>query len=110
MFVLSQTYEAAITQLTQRLGEAGLRVLRTFDLQSACADQPGGICPHHGTAPCNCQMTVLLVYARDGLPVSLVVHGCDGQTWLSVEDVPQQITDPSLEATIMQALVVCLER
>ncbi len=110
MFVLSQAYETAITQLTHHLGEAGLHVLRTFDLKSACADQPGGICPHHGTAPCNCQMTILLIYAHDGLPVSLAVHGCDGQTWLSVEDGPQQPSDSHLAAALMQALAVCVER
>ncbi len=107
MFVLYQDYEAAIAQIMQLLARSNLQVERTFDLKSACADHPGGVCPHHGTAPCNCQMTVLLIYRANNesaVPIGLTVHGCDGQTWLSIVDIPEQQPDPQLEATIIQAL------
>jgi hypothetical protein len=108
MFVLYQEYEAAIAQIIRLLARSKLQVTRTFDLKSACADRPGGICPHHGTAPCTCQMTVLLIYDQNdesGAPVGLTVHGCDGQTWLSGVDIPQQQADPQLETRIIGALM-----
>ncbi len=104
MLIVRQRYEEAIAQATQLLIEAGLQVVRTFDLRSACADQPGGVCPHHGTAPCNCQLAVLLVYGQAETPAALMVHSCDDQTWFSVVNVPQQRADPQLESTIVQAM------
>ncbi len=104
MLALRQEYEAMIAQVTRFLVGADLRVVRTFDLKAACAEQPGGVCPHHGTAPCNCQLSVLLVYSQASDPITLTVHQCDGQTWLSLVDGPQQRADPLLEARILQAL------
>jgi hypothetical protein len=49
-------------------------------------------------------MVVLLVYASDRRPISLVAHGYNGQTWFSVVDTPQQRADPRLEAAIRRAL------
>ncbi len=103
MLVWRQEYERAITQATQRLARAGMEVVRTFDLKSACAD-PSGVCPHHGTAPCNCQMAILLVYGAASQPATLMVHGCDEQTSFSLVDVPQQPTDPETEMAILRAI------
>jgi hypothetical protein len=82
-----------------------LRVFRTFDLQLVRRAQVNCPCPHHGTAQCNCQMVVLLVYDGRSEFVSLVVHGHSGQTWFSIVDTPQQRADPRLEAAIRLALV-----
>ena len=103
MLVWRQEYERAITLVTKRLGGAGFQVVRTFDLKSACADQ-SGICPHHGTAPCNCQMAILLVYGATPQPGTLMVHGCGDQTSFSLVDIPQQPTDPEMELVILRAL------
>ena len=96
--------EAANTQAVQILSSAGLQVVRSFDLRSACADHAECTCPHHGTAQCTCQFVVLLVYGQSGAPMSLVVHGHDGQAWLSFVDTPQQPADMRLAAKIAQAL------
>ncbi len=104
MLALHREYEATVAQITQYLCEADLRVVRTFDLKAACAEHPGGVCPHHGTAPCNCQLSVLLVYGQAANPITLTVHHCDGQTWLSLVNGPQQQADPLLETRIVQAL------
>ena len=104
MLIWRQGYEAAIGQAIRLLSNAGLEVVRTFDLQSACADQPGGVCPHHGTAPCNCQLAVLLVYGQAEAPAALLAHSCDGQTWFSVVDGPLQRADPQLESAIERAM------
>jgi len=103
MLVWRRDYETAIRQATHRLVGAGLQVVRTFDLKSACADS-SGVCPHHGTAPCNCQMAILLVYGAAAQPATLMVHGCDGQTSFSLVDVPQQPTDPEIESAILRAI------
>jgi hypothetical protein len=48
-------------------------------------------------------MVVLLVYGTTEEPVTLILHGSDGQTWLSiVESQPQ--TDARLMNTIQQTL------
>jgi hypothetical protein len=104
MLIVRQGYEEAIAQAVRLLANAGLEVVRTFDLQSACADQPGGVCPHHGTAPCNCQLAVLLVYGQAEAPAALVAHSCDGQTWFSVVTGPLQRADPQLESAIERAM------
>jgi len=75
-------------QLSRDLGAAGLRVTRSFDLQSArhaLRDPESCSCPHHGTAECTCQYVVLLVDAGAGSPLTLVAHGHDGMTRLSMD-------------------------
>jgi hypothetical protein len=108
--ILEQSCEVAIEWLIRQITQAGMNVVRTFDLQVARLAQSGCTCPHHGTDQCDCQMVVLLVYSNTGdthgerNPVSLVAHGYNGQTWLSVIDTPQQRADPRLEAAIRLAL------
>jgi len=101
---LEQPHDAAIAWVVGQISEAGLHVLRTFDLQLACLANTERACPQHGTDQCDCQMVVLLVYGDNYHPISLVAHSHDGKTWLSLVDTPQQRADPRLEATIRQAL------
>lgn len=75
------------SQLVERLLAAGLHVTRSFDLQSArqaLRDPAGCPCPHHGTAECTCQYMVLLVDDGAGLPLTIVAHGHDQETHLSI--------------------------
>ncbi len=102
---LDQPCEQAVAWLKEQVCMAGLSVMRTFDLQVARQAQSQCACPHHGTDQCDCQMVVLLVYQGDRQPVTLVVHGYNGQTEISVVDTPQQRADPALEAHIRQSLV-----
>lgn len=81
-----------------------MSILRTFDLRTAQFSQADCSCPHHGTEQCDCQMIVLLVYAGDRGPVSLVAHGYEGKTWFSIVDTPQQHADSDLFAFIQQTL------
>jgi hypothetical protein len=48
---------------------------------------------------CDCQMVVLLVYGKENLPVSLVAHGHNGQTWFSLVEFLYG-TNTHLEAQI----------
>jgi hypothetical protein len=95
----------AVDWVSHRLSQAGLEVLRTFDLQVARPVMKDCPCPHHGTDQCDCQMVVLLVYPASKQPVSMIAHGYNGQTWFSVVDTPQQRADPDLEAIIQRVLI-----
>ena len=96
--------DEATAQAVQLLSSVDLQVVRSFDLRSARMAHAECTCPHHGTAQCTCQFVVLLVYGQGGAPMSLVVHGHDGKTWLSLVDTPQQPADMKLAAKIAQAL------
>jgi hypothetical protein len=97
---LERPCDAAVEWLTDRFSQAGLRVMRTFDLQVARHAQVICPCPHHGTEQCDCQMVVLLIYASNQQPMTIIAHGYNNRTWFSVVDTPQQRADPHLEGTI----------
>jgi hypothetical protein len=97
--------EEAVSLVIQQLDNAGMFVVRTFDLKVALLPQTDCPCPYHGTEQCDCQMIVLLVYADGGNPVSLVAHGSEGKTWISLVNNPQQHADSELFAIIQQNLL-----
>lgn len=94
----------AVSWLVDKIRQVGLSVIRTFDLKAAVNAQIACPCPHHGTDICDCQMVVLLVYSGVAEPITLIAHGYNHQTWISVVDTPQQRADPSLEAAIRQVV------
>ncbi len=85
----------AVLRLTSSLSELGYHVTRSFDLQIARAELRAPEecpCPHHGSAACTCQYVVLLVNRPGEAPATLVIHGHDNRTLVSVErrqDGPQ---------------------
>ena len=103
---LNHPGDKSLVWLKERLATANLRVIQTFDLHSArhaLADCP---CPHHGTDQCDCQMVVLLVYANAAEPATLILHGNDGQTWLSLVEHPDQPVNKDAILGIRQALEI----
>jgi hypothetical protein len=83
--------EQVISELVKALQRRGLRVMITFDLQLARANQVDCQCPHHGTERCTCQYAVLLAYARRGQSAvyrTITIHGRDRQVWLSLLKSP----------------------
>ena len=104
--MLEISSDEAITWFTRHASRAGLRVVRTFDLQTARHDLADCPCPHHGTEHCDCQMAVLLVYGGYSRPVSMIAHSYDGKTRFSMVDNPQQRADPNLERSIRQAFSI----
>jgi hypothetical protein len=99
---LNYSCDEALQWLSRNLKLSGLRVMRTFDLHDARQGLEDCPCPHHGTSECDCQMIVLLVYGETSEPATLILHGNDGQTWLSLVDNPSQHTDPSIQLLIKQ--------
>ena len=101
---LNEDCETAVANVTARLSDSGLRVVRSFDLQSACVSYPSQTCPHHGQGSCDCQLVILMVYDTEGQPDSLVLHTCDGQTQVSLAAIPGRINIAGLEKRIRAAL------
>ena len=101
---LNCSCDEALQWSSKNLMQSGLRVMRTFDLHTARHALEDCPCPHHGTSECDCQMLVLLVYGETLEPATLILHGNDGQTWLSIVDTPNQKTNANTVATIKNAL------
>jgi hypothetical protein len=95
--------ETVIRQVTENLEAAGLRVVRSFDLRSACASFADNVCPHHGTAPCDCQLVILFIYGA-GAPASLILHSHRGQTELQWDEAPETRPSQDWQAFILQAM------
>lgn len=101
---VTQSCDETLQWTNKQLMEAGLRSVQTFDLHAARVGLHGCSCPNHGTMECDCQMVVLLVYGKAREPVTLILHGNDGQTWLSIAENSRQSSDPRLSAEIKEAL------
>lgn len=104
ILTLQADSQTAIEHSIQRLGHSGFQVMRSFDLKVARAAHVGCTCPHHGTDQCDCQMVVLLVYGQDETPVTLVIHGHDDQTQITLVDTPEQRPSPQLVNLIRQTI------
>lgn len=102
---LDQPSERVLTWINKKLSRAGFRVMQTFDLNVARRAHPDCPCPHHGTADCNCQMIVLLVYRNKSAPVTLVIHSQDGKTSLSLTNQVGGRSNEYIAAAIRRALV-----
>jgi hypothetical protein len=92
--------------LKKQLSQNGWKVLQTFELQDARLGSADCACPHHGTQQCDCDMVVFLVYAREQEPVTLILHGSDGQTRLSFADDPNHKVNAGSVTAIRQALEI----
>jgi hypothetical protein len=101
---LNEPCDEVLPWLKQCLAAANLHVVQTFDLHDARHALVDCSCPHHGTDQCDCQMVVLLVYTGESWPATLILHGNDGRTWLSLVDRPGQPANAQAAAAIRQAL------
>jgi hypothetical protein len=105
-FSINHSNDEALQWTKKQLLQAGLRPIQTFDLHAARAGSHDCPCPNHGTDECDCQMVILLVYGNANEPVTLILHGNDGKTWVSIADNPQQRANSKLLAVIQQAFDV----
>lgn len=94
-----------VLQVTKtRLSQAGLSTVQTFNLNTARLGLHKCCCPNHGTEACDCQMIVLLVYGGAPEPETLILHGNNGQTWISIADFAVQRGDTKLVGHIRDVL------
>lgn len=103
---INHSCDEALQWSKQQLLQANLRAVQTFDLHTARLAMPDCPCPNHGTEECDCQMVVLLVYGKVAEPATLILHGNDGQTWISIVNDPQQRVSTKMMTLIQQALEV----
>jgi hypothetical protein len=102
--VLRKPCDEAVPWAASKLEQVGLQAMRTFDLQAARLAHLDCSCPHHGTAQCNCQMVVMLVYHKDSKPATMVIHGNEETSWFYLINQPQQPIDQAHEKSIREAL------
>src|SRR5512140_2678676 len=104
-FRLDRSWSDVLPLLRGSLEGLGLRLVETFDLQTARLALTGCTCPYHGTADCDCQMVVLMVYGEAAAPAALMLHGNDGQTWVSLPETGARgAPDPLLEQALELAV------
>ena len=103
--VLDQTCDHVLTWVKGQLTGSDFRVVQTFDLQIARMAHPDCPCPHHGTEDCNCQMVVLLVYGKQDEPSTLVIHGQDRRSWVSLVAPVGKRANQHLEAVVRRVLI-----
>jgi len=103
---VNHSCDEALQWTKKLLLQARLRPIQTFDLHTARVGLHNCPCPNHGTDECDCQMVVVLVYGKAAEPATLILHGNDGQTWLSIVDDPRQRADAKLITAIQQALEI----
>ena len=102
--IFNKNCDEAVPWAVHKLESAGFQAMRTFDLQAARHAHLDCACPHHGTAECNCQMVVLLVYQANNPPASLLIHGSDETSSFFLVNTPQQSISPTMERNIQDAL------
>jgi hypothetical protein len=102
------TANEIVVRLTRRLSNAGYQVTRSFDLQSARSelrapeDCP---CPNHGSAACTCQYVVLLVNTEGEAPTTLVIHGHDDRTLVTIGGSADREPAELLEQAIRELMI-----
>ncbi len=76
--------DAVADRLVEVFEAHGLRIYPSFDLKVALEQLPQCGCPYHGQDLCTCQYVVWLVYGSNAEPVLVVLHGRDGETWITL--------------------------
>ena len=101
---LELPWNETVRRVVEIMNSAGMQVVRSFNLRSARALIPDCACPHHNTTECDCQYIVLLVYGIDMIPMTLVVHGYDGLSWVLLADNAHQADNHQSKSTMIQLL------
>lgn len=102
--VIHFSWDVAVQAVRTILARQGLAVVPSFDLRSALASHADCPCPHHGTADCDCQFIVLLVYGQAETPVVMTIHGRDSQTEMKIVQDAVTIPNPRLAEQVMAVL------
>jgi len=98
---MQQDCDSAVTQVTIALKSGGFSVLKSFDLQSAVKPSGGCGCDQDSSTR---QMVVLLVYAPEGPPATLVFDSYRFQTLVYLVSGTAQSVHPAWIGTLSQLL------
>ena len=105
LIVIQLDCNSAVLQLTTALRSAGYMVLQSFDLHSAMTAYAGCNC---NPDPCACQTVVLLVYAQEGPPVTLICDSDGFQTIVYLVNNSQHSVQPGWIGKLAQLLPASL--
>ncbi len=100
-----QDAEEVIPWVIDAFTKVGFRVMRSFDLQSACAPHHSP-CPHHGKVPCSCQLIILIVYDWYSKPHAVTIHGHDGHSQIGLAEASGYPASKPFEETLNFALKI----
>ena len=89
---MQQDCDSAVAQVTTALQSSGFSVLQSFDLQSAVKSSTGYDCDQDSNIR---QMVVLLVYAPEGPPTTLIFDSYRSQTFVHLGFGPAQSVHPA---------------
>ncbi len=101
LIVMYQDCESTVAQVTTALQSTGYFVQQSFNLRTAL-NGPSGCA--NDQDECICQMVILLVYAQEGPPATLVFDSNPSQTLLSLVTGSTQLAHPSLIGKLTQLL------
>ncbi len=93
---VSRSCRETVAWLEQRLWEDGLEVTQILDASRARLAMEG----------CDCETIVLVVHGRSRFPGSLILHGSNGHTWVSLAERAEGNADPSMVSLIQHALTM----
>jgi hypothetical protein len=98
---IQQGCDSVVAQVTAALKSAGYFVMQSFDLHSAIRPHSGCACAQ---AACACQMVILLVYAQDGPPATLIFDSDETRTSVYLVDSPTNTAQPVWTGRLTQLL------
>jgi hypothetical protein len=104
---LHAPWQTVTGNLTRTLQRQGFEALKSFDLQMARKSMTSNEaipCPHHGTAACTCQYLVLQITRRGRIFTSIVVHGHDRVTNVSMPDSADDASEQAVMDLVGEAL------
>ena len=107
LFTLHQECSCVEQKLTRSFDAVGIRFIRSFDLKMAQSAKNVFSCPVHTTAPCTCQLVILLVYPQNCSPLGLILEGRDAETLIYLEtnsESADQSVDPLFSEVVLRAL------
>ena len=108
--IVEQNCEQALRSVRETLTGAGFHAVQTFDLQIARQAHLECQCPNHGTASCNCQLVILLVYGKQEDPATLILHGEESTTGISLANPASDQVTQNLGGIIRRTLISKMNR
>ncbi len=107
---INTTCSVFVASLKEALTAEGLLVVQSFDLHSARMLHADCTCPNHGTDQCTCELVVLLVYRSVGGPITIVLDGRDGNTFVFATDDAGNTFRPSTIEAIGSAIQNAIQK
>ena len=104
---LDQDCLVVTSRIIREVEKAGMRTLRSFDLDVVRSSSKAFSCPVHGLRVCSCQLVILLILTRDPGSITLILEGIDQQTAVYIDTsqgAREEQVDPSLITALIQAL------